>query len=161
MLDEWFERKKRNLLVLKKTVESCQKSVKPRKRRRKPRNPLVTIDTFIAAVPWGEWRRVLVFRREHSGKTYIRLRTWNKHRTKHVWYPTKRFYVVPIEGAESLAGAIKAAAQGEPLEAKPAWYAAREEADQEHYERLLELNAPEEVLEDRRRRIQRRKQQSV
>ncbi len=124
-------------------------------------DPLVTTDTFIASVPWGEWRQVLVFRREHGGRTYVRLRTWNKHRTRHVWYPTKRFYVVPVEGAGILADAIKAAERGEALEAKPAWYAAREEADQEHYERLLELNAPEEVIEDRRRRIQRRKQQSV
>ena len=101
---------------LKKLVQECEELIRSRKVPVKTRrSPLETEDTFIAAVPWGEWRQVLVFRREHGGKSYVRLRTWNKHRTKHVWYPTERFFVVPLAGAKALADAISAAARGEAL----------------------------------------------
>ena len=130
-------------------------------RQPKAKSILKTEDTFIAAVPWGDWRRVLVFRREHGGRTYVRVRTWNRHRTKRVWYPTNRFYVIPVEEAEALAEAIKAAAQNAPLAKKPKWYAARELADRERYEESLDTDAPDAVIESRRRIMNRRKRELV
>lgn len=119
---------------------------------------LATTDKFIAAVPWGDWRVVLVFRREHGGRTYVRVRTWNLHRTKSVWYPTKRFYVIPIEEVDALAAALRAAARDEPLAEKPRWYAAREKADQERYEESLDLGALDTILEKLEREIRNRRQ---
>ena len=118
---------------------------------------LATADTFIAAVPWGKWRTVLVFRREHGGRTYIRLRTWNRHRAKRVWYPTDRFFVIPVEDADNLAEAIRAAARGEAKRKMPAWYRARERADLERYEDLQDLDAPDEILTQAKRRMKRRR----
>lgn len=78
-------------------------------------------DTLMATVPWGNWRSVLVYRRQHAGRTWLRLRTFNKHRTKGCWYPSPRFFVVPMEYAKNLANAIEAAARGEQ-EPEPGWY---------------------------------------
>ncbi|MGB2987615.1 MAG: hypothetical protein WBE26_17250 [Phycisphaerae bacterium] len=85
-----------------------------------------TIDTFMAAVPWDEHRMVLVIRREHGGRSYVRMRTWNRHWVKGCWYPSKRSFVIPLRNAEALAEAIRSAARGEPLGEKPEWYAERE-----------------------------------
>ena len=96
------------------------------KRATKP-SILETVDKFITAVPWGggRWRCVLVHRREHGGRTYIRLNTWNRHRTKLVWYPSKRFFVIPIENVKAFADALCKAAAGWPDE-KPDWLVERE-----------------------------------
>ena len=118
---------------------------------------LATTDKFIAAVPWGKWRVALVFRREHGGRTYVRIRTWNRHRDRLVWYPTKRFYVIPVAEADALADAIKAAARDEPLAKKPKWYAAREKADRERYEMMLDEDAPDAIVKSVRRLIKKRK----
>ena len=93
---------------------------------------LKTVDKFITAVPWGggDCCCVLVYRREHGGRTYIRLRTWNRHRTKLVWYPSKRFFVIPIENAKALADALRRATAGWQDE-KPDWLVEREEGDEE------------------------------
>ena len=77
-----------------------------------PESILETTDCFVAAVPWGKSRVVTVYRRVHAGRMWIRFRTWNRHRKLDVWYPTKRFFVVPIERAVELAGALCAAAGG-------------------------------------------------
>jgi len=130
-------------------------------RKPKAKSILMTTDTFIAAVPWGDWRQVLVFRREHGGRTYIRVRTWNRHRKKRVWYPTKRFYVIPVADAEALAEAIKAAAQNAPLAKKPNWYAAREMSDRQRYEKLLATDARDAVVKSHRRVMNRRKREWV
>jgi hypothetical protein len=76
---------------------------------------------FIACVPWGDWVAVLVHRGEHHRLPYIRLRRWNKHRTKRRWYPTRRYFVVHADHADDLAEALHAAARGEPLSDEPAW----------------------------------------
>ena len=91
---------------------------------------LSTVDAFITSLPWGRgnWRNVLVHRREHGGRAYIRLHTWNRHRTKLVWYPTRRSFVIPIENAKALADALRKAAAGWPDE-KPDWLVAREEGE--------------------------------
>jgi len=62
-----------------------------------------TQDTLMATVLWGNWRAVLVYGRRHAGRTWLRLRTFNLHRTKKCWYPSPRFFVVPMENAEDLA----------------------------------------------------------
>ena len=58
---------------------------------------------------------MLVYRRQHGGREWVRLRTWNKHRHKHVWYPTKRFFTIPIDCARELGGAIAEATGGRPF----------------------------------------------
>lgn len=82
---------------------------------------LGTQDTLMATVPWGNWRAVLVYERRHAGRTWLRLRTFNRHRTKGCWYPSPRFFVVPMEHAENLAAAIQDAACGES-KPEPDWY---------------------------------------
>ncbi len=114
---------------------------------------LSTVDTFIAAVPWGESRKVLVFRREHGGRAYTRLRTWNRHTESGFWYPTDRFFVVPVGNTQPLADAIVAAARGDPIERKPSWYKAREDYDREHYDLLVDDDAPDAVIARARRRM--------
>lgn len=112
---------------------------------------LQTHDQFITAVPWGKWRAVLVYLRQHGGRKWVRLRTWNKHRKKLVWYPSKRFFVIPIEDADSLANAIKAAARNNPSP-KPDWLVRRERLERKHLERL---QLPPEAHAEARRRVQR------
>ena len=89
-----------------------------------PHHPTIldTVDEFIAAVPWTKNRQVLVFRRTHGGRSYVRLRTFNRHKTKGCWYPTSRCFVVPEECAFDLAEAIQAAAEGDAVDAPPDWF---------------------------------------
>ena len=110
-----------------------------------------THDQFIAAVPWGKWRAVLVYLRQHGGRQWVRLRTWNKHRKKLVWYPTKRYFVIPIEDADSLASAIRAAARCNPSP-KPDWLVKRERLERKHLERL---GLSHEALDAARRKVAR------
>ncbi len=81
-----------------------------------------TVDTFLSAVPWTRNRMALVFLREHGGRRYVRLRTFNRHRVKGCWYPAPRFYMVPIEHAEELGSAIIAAGRGRLPGPMPEWY---------------------------------------
>jgi len=92
---------------------------------------LETVDTFLAAVPWTKRRTVVIYLREHGGRRYVRLRTFNKHRVKGCWYPTKRFYMVPLESAEALGNAIIAASKGKPFDHQPDWWADFEKQYQE------------------------------
>ena len=85
-------------------------------------NILGTVDEFVAAIAVSKNRQVLVFRRTHGGRSYIRLRTFNRHKTKDCWYPTSRCFVVPQECAEDLAGAVETGALGFAPEAPPEWY---------------------------------------
>ncbi len=89
-----------------------------------------TNDTFIANVQWSANRAVLVHRREHGGRTYVRFRTWNRHKTKNVWYPSKRSFVVPVGNAEPLADALRAGADGVEG-SKPDWFLAWEREENE------------------------------
>lgn len=84
---------------------------------------LETIDTFLAAVPWTKNRTVIIYLREHGGRRYVRIRTFNKHKTKGCWYPTKRYYMVPIQSAAALGKAIVAASKGKPFDPQPDWWA--------------------------------------
>ncbi len=79
-------------------------------------------DTFMAAVPWTKNRMVVVFRRERNGREYVRCRTFNRHQIKKIWYPSPRFYMVPVDCAEELGKAIVAAARGEQYGPVPGWW---------------------------------------
>ncbi len=75
-------------------------------------------DRLMATVPWGRWRAVLDYQRRHAGPQWLRLRIFSKHRTKGYWYPSPRFFVIPMEHAAKLAGVIGAgAARGYKAEA--------------------------------------------
>ncbi len=84
---------------------------------------LDTVDTFLAAVPWTKRRTVIIYLREHGGRRYVRLRTFNRHREKGCWYPAPRFYTVPIDNAAALGKAIIAASEGRPFGPRPDWWA--------------------------------------
>ena len=88
---------------------------------KKPMKFSQTVDTFIANVQWSDNRAVLVHRREHGGRTYVRFRTWNRHKTKGVWYPSKRSFVVPVGNAGPLADALRLGADGVEG-SKPDWF---------------------------------------
>ena len=64
-----------------------------------------------------------MYRRQHAGRIWLRLRTFNKHRTKGCWYPSPRFFVVPLDCAAGLAEAIAAGASGKQLGPEREWYA--------------------------------------
>ena len=81
-----------------------------------------TVDEFIGAVPWTRRRMVLVYLRHHGARTYVRLRTFNRHKKLGCWYPSPRYFVVPQECARDLARAIEAAASGERFGPEPDWY---------------------------------------
>ena len=80
-------------------------------------------DELMAAVPWTERRMVLVYRRHHKGRVFVRMRTFNRHRTLDYWYPSPRYFVVPVECAGPLSEAIRAASKGRPYGEIPEWYA--------------------------------------
>ena len=115
-------------------------------------NVLETVDEFVRCVPWGEHRGVLIYRRQHGGRSYVRLRTWNQHRTKLVWYPTKRSFVIPIDHAEALARALQAAARGETGR-KPGWLVRRELAERQRLEWLETMQAPQTIVRAARKSI--------
>jgi hypothetical protein len=79
-------------------------------------------DTFMAAVPWTKNRMVVVFLRERNKRKYVRCRTFNRHSVKQIWYPSPRFYMVPVETAEELGKAIIAVAKGERYGEPPGWW---------------------------------------
>ena len=81
-----------------------------------------TVDEFIGAVPWTRRRMVLVYLRHHGARTYVRLRTFNRHKKLGCWYPSPRYFVVPQECARGLAKAIEAAASGQRFGPEPDWY---------------------------------------
>ena len=91
---------------------------------------LETVDQFITAVPWSSANAVLVYRRFHGGRVYVCIRKWQRHRTKGVWYPSKRRCVIPLDDAVGLAYGIQAAARGHATE-KPDWLLDWEEEEAE------------------------------
>jgi len=77
-------------------------------------NGLKTVDKLLAGIPWGKGnnRSTLLFHRKHGWREYLRVRTFNKHTTKGVWYPSPRYYVIPMDNAESFGQAILDGANG-------------------------------------------------
>lgn len=114
---------------------------------RKTSPKLFPVDTFIGVVPIDEDRIIVVYRRRHRRKDYIRWRTWHCHKTKRLWYPdVSRRFLVPLEHAEALAQAIASAVHCKPVSAMPQWLADAENGRDESLGILKELNAPESVV---------------
>ena len=97
------------------------KTAKATTKKTKQDKPFQGDGKLIAVVPWGQWVAVLVHRTEHHRLTYIRLRRWNKHRTKGYWYPTRSCFVIHADHADDLAEALRAAARNEVLTDEPEW----------------------------------------
>ena len=95
-----------------------------------------TRDHFVACIPWNENSAVLVHQRERGRRFYVRFRTWNRHQTKGVWYPTKRGFIIPLQRAEALAESLVDAVKGRMSE-KPEWLLDWEE--EERTRRALRL----------------------
>lgn len=111
-------------------------------------------ERFIAAVGWGKRRVLAVFHRTYCGKTYVRLRIWNHHRVKSVWYPTQRGYVFARELAQQLADTIEIAATvTESNRPTPDWLTAWIDARARRVEWLEEANAPDKLVAEARERI--------
>jgi hypothetical protein len=121
---------------------------------------LDTQDTFIRAVPWGDSRMVLVHRRVHGWREYVRFRTWNRHRQLSMWYPSRRFFIVPLENAMNLAIAVAEAVNG-IVSPKPDWLMAREQAEEEQLGRMATCGASEEVVERAKQELERERRQRV
>ncbi len=84
-------------------------------------NILDTVDTFMGCVPQGSDRAVLIYRRQHAGREYVRFRVWHRHKKLGKFYPDKRRkFVVSLEHALDLGQAIIQAASGKSHE-KPSW----------------------------------------
>jgi len=121
-----------------------------------PNDPTLTLDTFVAEVPAGQDRVILVYLRKHGGKQYIRWRYFHRHKTARYWYPDAwRWFVIPISVGEALAAALVAAHRGDALTAKPKWLAQVDAWRQRRCLIMDELNAPPQVLDLERRRAAR------
>ena len=118
-----------------------------------------TVDDFVIAVPWDDFRTVLVHRRQHAGREWLRFRTWNRHRDEFQWYPTQRSFVVPIAQSHALGDALHAAAQGESL-AKPAWLVEREEAEEAAVAREWYAGMHGDVVEQARIRMEKKRRKT-
>ncbi len=118
-------------------------------------NPRDTLDTFIAEVPAGMNRSILVYRRQHGGREFIRWRYWHRHRQHEFWYPDKhRSFVVPLDVAPGLANALEQAASGQSSQ-MPDWLAKIEASREYRLAALERFHAPESMIEQERRGNQR------
>ena len=126
----------------------------------KPSQPLACVDEFVGAVQWSETRMVLAHRREQGYREYVRLRTWNRHREKGCWYPSRRFYIIPIERVDELVCLLLSALAGDQ-EAKPDWFAAYEQVEDRQLRALgaSEGMTAEEVEKLKKRAAKIRRQQ--
>ena len=78
--------------------------------------------TPVAGIPWTQNRTVVVCRQRYrQGKEYVGVRVFNRHRQKGVWYPSPRYFVIPIGAAADLGEAIMDAACGISGDV-PEWY---------------------------------------
>jgi len=114
----------------------------------------LTVDTFIGEVPLDAHRSILVYRRQHAGRTYVRWRVFHRHHKGNNWYPDKwRSFVIPIGSGTALASAIIAAQRGDTVTAKPEWLNKVDAWRDRRCRILADLNAPSSVLnlEHRRR----------
>ncbi len=116
---------------------------------------LDTVDTFTACIPQGDHRAITVYRRQHGGREYVRLRVWHCHKDSGKWYPDpRRRFVVPLSDAEAVGKALIRTAQGRADEI-PDWLADYEaehaEAAQVRIDKLEALDAPPDKIEKARK----------
>jgi hypothetical protein len=119
-------------------------------------------DTFLASIPCGEHRAILVYLRETHGRRFVRFRYWHRHRTKGVWYPDTqrngpRAFIVPLENAAEPGSALISAVRGDEPGPMPGWFAEIERRNGDRVERLRRIGAPEALLKTERRRARRRR----
>jgi hypothetical protein len=116
----------------------------------------LTEDTFIAEVAIDEHRVILVYLRQHGGRSYVRWRVFHQHRKSKGWYPDRRrAFVVPVGVAGALAEAIANAPTGHQRSAKPHWLEYLDTNRRDRLAKLMDLNAPPCVLDAERRRLYR------
>ncbi len=87
-------------------------------KRKKP-IPVKAVDHLLGFVSWTERRAVAVYLRESRGRRYVRLRTFIRNQTKGHWYPSRRYFMVPIEVAKALGKAIVTASRGRSFGEEP------------------------------------------
>jgi hypothetical protein len=80
-------------------------------------------DELMGYVEWGKDRQVLVFLRSYADRQFVRMRVFNRHRTKGFFYPAPRSFHVGRDCARELGLAIARAAEGRKSTAPPAWWA--------------------------------------
>ena len=107
-----------------------------------------TIDEFIGAVPITDQMVIVVFRRRHAGKVYVRWRAWHDHPKWKRWYPDKRRCgTIAVDAAPAFADAIRAAAEGEQMTEWPGWLAHELDHRQRRVRLLRDLNAPTDTID--------------
>jgi len=111
-----------------------------------------TTDYFIDAIDLGKNGGVLVHRRRHGSKDWIRLRKWNRHNTKNVWYPTSRGFVIELNRVGNLIDALCEAANGD-CSPKPEWLLAREDAEESVLGTMAEMDMHPDAIEQARKRL--------
>ena len=86
-------------------------------------------EIFLGEIKLSPSRVSLVYRGTHHGRDYIRMRVWNRHKTKGVWYPCRyRSFVFPAEHADEMGETLLAGARSIGTE-KPDWLIEREAAE--------------------------------
>ncbi len=110
-------------------------------------------DAYLGAVPISPHRVILVYRRMHLSRRYVRLRVWNLHKTKLVWYPQKRHFVAPLIAVKALGEMIYYARESQPG-TKPDWLKAHECGIDEQLWALRDKGVSDEDIEARQREIE-------
>lgn len=82
---------------------------------------LQSVDEYVGAVEVRKNVRVVVYRRRHKGKEYVRLRPFLRHPDYGDWYPDRhRQFVVPLASAADLGRVLIEAGEGKAGEV-PDW----------------------------------------
>ena len=110
-------------------------------------------DTFIGAVPITRTKVILIYRRLHSCRKWVRIRVWNLHREKLLWYPTRRYFVVPFTAVRALSEVMHYAMDGQPG-TKPDWLKAHGCGIDEQLWALRDKGVSDDVIEARQRDIE-------
>ena len=80
------------------------------------------VDDLMGYVEWTPNRNVLVFRRTHPGRVFVRMRVFNRHGTQGYWYPSPRSFHVNQNCAERLGEALICAGRDETYCEPPEWW---------------------------------------
>lgn len=106
-----------------------------------------TVDEFVHAMPIGRRRTIVVHRRYHGGRVYLRMRTWNKHQKSGHWYPTKRYFVLPLQYGQYFHLVLRAATEGYGF-SKPKWLMQREAEEQNALQQARRLASQGKISAD-------------
>ena len=118
-------------------------------------DPTWTVDNFIGEVPNDDRRCILVYRRQHGGRTFVRWRVFHRH-SKGNWYPDRRrAFVIPVDVTETLARVVAAAPAGQSITPRPPWLDVIDAYQAHRLACLHDLNAPADVVEHELRKARR------